>query len=107
MPLEQATTVINPRLRSARVLMLPGFFIYGAMIDPATGDGGIPCLWRLCFGLTCPGCGLSRAVALLGRGQFDEAVAMNWMVLPVVLIASYSFAVQMCTHFMGGEPNHG
>lgn len=107
MLLEQATAVINQRLRSGHVLMLPGVLIYGAMIDPATGDGGIPCLWRLCFGLTCPGCGLSRAVALLTRGQLDEAVAMNWMILPVVLIASHSFAVQMYTHFIGGKPNYG
>jgi hypothetical protein len=83
------------RLLSVRSFMLPGLAIYGMLVDPLTGHGGIPCLWRLCFGLTCPGCGLSRADALLVHGSLQQAIAQNWLILPVWGAAIHSFIGSM------------
>jgi hypothetical protein len=45
-----------------------------------TGHGSIlrvPCLFTGVFHHACPGCGLTRALDLLWRGHWHEAVAMN------------------------------
>jgi|GEM_PF-1960791 len=57
---------------------------YGFFVDPETGRHGIPCLWKTLFGITCPGCGLTRAWAMLLRGRWHEAAGMNWLIYPVV-----------------------
>lgn len=75
--------------------MLPGLIIYGMVVDPLTGHGGIPCLWRLCFDLTCPGCGLSRADAFLVQGSIRQAIAQNCLILPVWAAAIHSFLGQV------------
>ncbi|HVD97356.1 MAG TPA: DUF2752 domain-containing protein [Cytophagaceae bacterium] len=40
-------------------------------------DIGIPCLFRLATGLSCPGCGLTHAFAHLLKLEFAEAWAHN------------------------------
>lgn len=79
----------------ARSLLFPALLSYGAVVDPTTGTGGVPCLWRLLFGIACPGCGLSHADALFVRGQFYEALEANWLILPIVLLALQSFTVEI------------
>lgn len=83
---------------SMRTLAFPAIVIYGLAVNPTTGSGGIPCLWRLIFGVECPGCGLSRAAALLFRGHVHSAVEMNWLILPVVVIAIYCFTKSIVNH---------
>ena len=95
------------RLLYVPLLMLPALVAYGVLVDPVTGHGGIPCLWKLLFGVECPGCGLSRADAFLVRGNVVEAVAANWMILPVWFVAIRSFAVECVTFISQGESNHG
>jgi Protein of unknown function (DUF2752) len=104
--LEHATQMVLHRLRnttaswlplatrrvSLRLAALPALTGYGLMVDPSTGAGGLPCLWKLAFGVACPGCGLSRASALLVRGRLTEAIAMNWLIVPVVAVAVFVFA---------------
>jgi hypothetical protein len=58
---------------------------YGIAVDPLTGHHGIPCLWKILFGVSCPGCGLSRAWAFLIRGHLREAGEMNWLIFPLLL----------------------
>lgn len=41
------------------------------------------CLFRLLFGLPCPGCGLTRANLLFFSGHFSEAFSMH----PLFLVA--------------------
>jgi hypothetical protein len=77
------------------MLMLPALVAYGILVDPLTGHGGLPCLWKLCFGITCPGCGLSHADAFLVRGHVAEALAANWMIVPVWLVAVRSFVTEI------------
>ena len=57
---------------------------YGIALDPESGAHGIPCLWKMLVGWECPGCGLSRAWALLVRGQFLHALKMNWLIYLLV-----------------------
>jgi hypothetical protein len=98
------STLIAPKDRlgveliSGRRWLLPVLFAYGIMVDPSTGEGGIPCLWRLLFGITCPGCGLSRANAFLVRGHFTEGIAMNWLIIPVWLVATSVFVQAFLQH---------
>jgi len=36
-----------------------------------------PCPFRACFGILCPGCGATRALAALLSGRWDDAVHLN------------------------------
>jgi hypothetical protein len=94
-------------LVSVRTLMLPVLVIYGCLVNPLTGHGGLPCIWRLCFGFECPGCGLSRADALFVRGSFGDALALNWLIVPVWLVAIYSFVSQVFTVTRQRRATHG
>jgi hypothetical protein len=60
--------------------------VYGILVDPETGRHGIPCLWKTLFGVTCPGCGLTRAWAFLLRGRWHEAARMNWLIFPLIVV---------------------
>ena len=85
-------------LASSLVLPFAGgalLLLYGLMIDPDTGAGGIPCLWNSLLGMDCPGCGLSRAGALLLRGRVQEAAQMNWLIFPFAAGVLWKFARQV------------
>lgn len=85
-------------------LLLPGLLTYGLLVNPISGEGGLPCLWRWATGLTCPGCGLSRAVAFLVRGDAPAALGANKLVVPLVLIAAVAHArnVRLLVASLGG-----
>lgn len=74
-----------------QAVLLGALLIYGFVVDPDTGEGGIPCLWKAVFSADCFGCGLSRAGAFLLRGQVTEAVAMNGLIIPVVILVAWKF----------------
>jgi hypothetical protein len=68
-------------------LVLPCLaLVYGLVVNPSTGTHGIPCLWKTFFGVSCPGCGLSRAWAFLIRGHWREAGEMNWLIFPLLVV---------------------
>lgn len=90
---------------SIRSTLLPSLIGYGLVMTPLGGGGGLPCLWRLLFEVTCPGCGLSRANALLVRGFFHESIAMNVLIIPLWLVAIWSFAATFLTFTR--EVHHG
>jgi Protein of unknown function (DUF2752) len=82
-------TAITDRLASNRPLInritiMAALLAYALIVDPDTGYRGIPCVWKNLFGFECPGCGLSRAGALLLRGRVHEAVHSNWLIFPFV-----------------------
>lgn len=85
------------RARGVRLLGLPALVLYALAVDPHSGAGGLPCLWKTVSGVNCPGCGLSRAAALLIRGFPAEAVAMNLLIAPLVIVILFSFARQINT----------
>ena len=50
---------------------------------------GVPCLFRRVTGLLCPGCGMSRALGALSRGDIRQAMEYNILsvtLLPVILL---------------------
>lgn len=79
------------RFISMRTLTFPAIVLYGLIVNPTSEHSGIPCLWRLIFNIHCPGCGLSRADALFIRGHFGKALEMNWLIVPVFVVAVYCF----------------
>ena len=42
---------------------------------------GIPCVFHLATGLLCPGCGITRMILCLSRGDFSGAFAANAFLL--------------------------
>jgi hypothetical protein len=54
----------------------------------------VPCLFTAVFHHACPGCGLTRALDLLWRGRWHEAVAMNPLSPLVFLLLSGVFWLQ-------------
>lgn len=44
---------------------------------------GIPCLFRATFRVPCPGCGLTRSLEALWRGDLGEALRMHPLGPPV------------------------
>jgi len=79
------------RVISIRTLAFPAMVLYGFIVNPTTEYGGIPCLWRLIFDIQCFGCGLSRADALFIRGHVGQAIEMNWLIVPIYVVAVYYF----------------
>ncbi|HEU4339672.1 MAG TPA: DUF2752 domain-containing protein [Planctomycetota bacterium] len=60
----------SPRSRSRVVVFagLSALFIGAALWRPS--DSGIPlCTIKMAAGFSCPGCGMTRALAALGRGE--------------------------------------
>ena len=51
----------------------------------------IPCVFKLLFGIPCPGCGLFRAGVLLSRLDFVNAIRMNIMLLPLLIVGVIHF----------------
>lgn len=74
-----------------RAMLASGLLLYAFWVDPSTGSGGLPCVWKLALGADCPACGLSRAGAHLARGRIDKAFDQNWLIIPVALLLMVYF----------------
>ena len=55
----------------------------------------LPCLFKLVFGIDCPGCGFQRAVLLLLEGKLGSAVCM-WPGLFPLLVFLLLAVVRIC-----------
>lgn len=64
----------------------PVFLSAAWLYYPYCNDGPTLCLWKRFFNFECLGCGLTRAACLLSRGFYDDAIAMNWGVVPFFLV---------------------
>jgi len=60
----------------AGLLGLAGLALLHAWTPPEDVRFSI-CLWRRLFGLPCPGCGMTRALAHLAKGEWGAAVAVH------------------------------
>ncbi len=52
----------------------------------------LPCLSRQLLGISCPGCGLQRAVALLLRGEWVDSFLMYPALLPMIVLFGFILA---------------
>ena len=57
-------------------------------------DLRIPCLFTLCFGMKCYGCGMSDAFLELIKFNFTEAFRLNFLVYPFVIGATYYLFIE-------------
>ena len=47
---------------------------------------GKTCLFRILFGMPCPGCGLSRAASLLTQGRLEESLTVHPFLIPLLFV---------------------
>lgn len=71
----------------ALLTALPLCGVFFTVLLPFFTHGRTICIFYRLTGLPCPGCGLSRAAALLLKGDFMGAVYTNPMILPVGIYA--------------------
>jgi hypothetical protein len=87
---------ISPRgRRYAPAVGLAGLCLVAAFSPAGSDDGPILCPYRLATGNLCPGCGCTRAVRAVTRGDLAGALTLNsWAVLFVaeLFVVSALFA---------------
>jgi hypothetical protein len=61
---------------------LAGFLLFHWWV-PAAGVQNSPCLLRRLAGIPCPGCGMTRALAHLAKGEWAAAVHDHLLAYPL------------------------
>ena len=59
-----------------------------AFIAAVNMSVSVPCVFKLLFDIPCPGCGLYRAGVMLSQLDFVNALQMNIMLLPLLLVGA-------------------
>ncbi len=88
MALRPGYTVTQWVVHSGGALILPVALLSGWLFAPHVNAGPIICLWRRAFGWRCPGCGMTRALCLFATAQFGAAMQANWLIVPVMAVAT-------------------
>jgi hypothetical protein len=85
-------------------LLLFAGAVYLFIFEPGRTGFFPVCLFRLLTGLTCPGCGTTRALHAILHGHLEAAFMLN----PLLLLASpllvYAFMRYSVTVMRGGVP---
>ena len=84
------TSWVGPR-RSVPALGLAGVCAAAAFTELSAEEGQVYCPYRLVTGGWCPGCGCTRALKSLVRGDVAGSLAMNpWLVILFVQALTFS-----------------
>jgi hypothetical protein len=62
------------------------------------------CLLASWFHIPCPGCGMTRALALLAAGRFGDSLRMNALALPALVVGSAFALATIATTARDGTP---
>lgn len=73
-------------------LLLAGVILIGTLAAPWIERAGLlpdnpVCPSRRLAGIDCPGCGMTRSVVALGRGELGLALTLNWIAPTLFAIA--------------------
>ena len=85
---------------SKKVIIAYGIGVLGFIILINT-PFSVPCVFKLIFGLPCPGCGLFRALVLVTRLDIVGAARMNIIALPLFIGGAAYFVcavIEATTH---------
>lgn len=97
-PPERAHLALPPRTRRWRLLLggaCASVFVVAAMVPPLSVEQGpVLCPLKLCAGLDCPFCGMTRAFVFAAHGEPAIASGFNagWPLAAVLVLA----AVLLC-----------
>lgn len=76
--------------RQIQLLAAAGILTIVAVLPPASLDHAPSiCLVRRAGGQWCPGCGMTRALAWLLRGEIRASIRSNWRVIVVAPLLSW------------------
>lgn len=70
--------------------------LYGATLSEGVGLFSPGCFFRKLTGLKCPGCGGTRAMQALLRGDIAEALRFNLFWLPSVFMLAQELVRRLC-----------
>lgn len=64
---------------------------------------GIPCIFKKVTGYKCPGCGMTRAIAQLWKGNVEQALYYNKLVLNVLPITCLYLLYRAVRYINGND----
>jgi hypothetical protein len=85
-------------------LLLIAGAIYLFVFEPGRTGFFPVCLFRLVTGLTCPGCGTTRALHEIMHGHFLEAFMLNPLLLLALPLLLFAFVRYSLMVLRGGIP---
>jgi hypothetical protein len=85
-------------------LLLIAGAIYLFVFEPGRTGFFPVCLFRLVTGLTCPGCGTTRALHEIMHGHFLEAFMLNPLLLLALPLLLFAFVRYSLMVLRGGLP---
>ena len=85
------------------LLLLAGS-VYLYVFEPGRSGFFPPCMFRTLTGLTCPGCGTTRALHQIVHGHFAAAFMLNPLLLVALPFLVYAFLRYSAIVLQGGVP---
>ena len=85
-------------------LLLTAGAVYLFVFEPGRTGFFPPCLFRLVTGLTCPGCGTTRALHEILHGHFQDAFMLNPLLLLAIPFLLFAFLRYSVTVLRGSTP---
>lgn len=90
-------------LKGLAAIIVLGFLYLAAFL---VWGRGIPCWFNLLTGMQCPGCGMTRAIAQLWRGDVHEALEYNALCISVLPVTCFYMLYRAVRYVTGDEGFH-